>query len=72
MSPPNAMDVRPIISHSITVVTGATYTGLAYEYLNAGGYGSGDWLMLDRQAGWVLYPHYRIVKVVPETEVSDA
>lgn len=49
--------------HSITTVAGITYTGLAYEYQHAGGYGSGDWLMLDRQAGWWLIPHYRIVSI---------
>lgn len=48
--------------HSITLVDGRTVTGLAYEHTNAG-YPSGDWLMLDRQAGWFLLPYYRIVSV---------
>lgn len=52
-----------IKTHEITTVSGATHTGLAYEYQNAGGYRSGDWLMLDRQAGWFLIPHYRLVSV---------
>lgn len=56
-----------IKTYEITTVSG-TYTGLAYEYQNAGGYGSGDWLMLDRQAGWWLIPHYRLVSVRPIEE----
>lgn len=56
---------RQVVIETCTITTeaGIAYTGLAYEYQHAGGYGSGDWLMLDRQAGWWLIPHYRIVSM---------
>lgn len=56
--------VASIQVHTITTVAGTSYTGMAYEHTNAG-WPSGDWLLLDRQAGWVLFPHYRITTVVP-------
>jgi hypothetical protein len=49
-------------TYAITTPTG-TYTGLAYEYMNAGNRGSGDWLMLDRSAGWWLIPSYRLLAI---------
>lgn len=47
---------------TITLVDGTTRTGLCYEYMN-GPFPSGDWLMLDRGAGWFLLPHYRVASV---------
>ncbi len=58
----------PVVSievRTITLVDGRSVTGQCYEHTNAG-YPSGDWLMLDRQAGWVLHPHYRVASVTPE------